>query len=64
LQGIASVQVLAIPMVGRLSASSSNPIPFMYARECARSGPSKTTLERGRGRLVAVLPFELMGAIY
>ena len=29
LQGIASVQVLAIPIVGRLSASSSNPIPFM-----------------------------------
>ena len=29
LQGIASVQVLAIPIVGRLSASSSKPIPFM-----------------------------------
>ena len=29
LQGIASVQVFAIPTVGRLSASSSKPIPFM-----------------------------------
>jgi hypothetical protein len=29
LQGIASIQVLATPIVGRLSASSSNPIPFM-----------------------------------
>ena len=29
LHGIASIQVFAMPMVGRLSASSSNPIPFM-----------------------------------
>ena len=29
LQGIASIQVLAIPTVGRRSASSSKPIPFM-----------------------------------
>ena len=29
LHGIASIQVLAIPTVGRLSASSSNPMPFM-----------------------------------
>jgi hypothetical protein len=29
LQGIASVQVLAIPIVGLLRASSSNPTPFM-----------------------------------
>ena len=29
LHGIASVQVLAIPIVGRLSASSSKPMPFM-----------------------------------
>src|SRR6187200_1908036 len=43
LQGIASVQVLAMPIVGLLSASSS-----------------KTTLERGRGRLVVAAPFELM----
>ncbi len=29
LQGIASIQVLAMPIVGRFSASSSKPIPFM-----------------------------------
>ena len=29
LQGIASIQVLAMPIVGRLRASSSNPMPFM-----------------------------------
>ena len=29
LHGIASIQVLAIPTVGRRSASSSKPIPFM-----------------------------------
>ena len=49
LHGIASIHVFAIPIVGRLSASSSNPIPFMYARAAARSGPSKTAAERGRG---------------
>jgi hypothetical protein len=29
LHGIASIQVLATPIVGRLRASSSKPIPFM-----------------------------------
>ena len=29
LHGIASIQVLAMPIVGRLSAASSNPMPFM-----------------------------------
>jgi hypothetical protein len=29
LQGIASIQVFAMPIVGRLSAASSKPIPFM-----------------------------------
>ena len=29
LHGIASIQVFAIPIVGLLSASSSNPMPFM-----------------------------------
>ena len=29
LHGIASIQVLAIPIVGRLRASSSKPMPFM-----------------------------------
>ena len=58
LQGIASIQVLAIPIVGRDSASSSKPIPFMYARAAARSGPSNTAAERGRGSAVAVSPFD------
>src|SRR5215211_982373 len=54
LHGMASIHVLATPMVGRRSASSSNPIPFMYARACARSGPSNTPAERGRGSSVFV----------
>src|SRR5215207_4394006 len=50
LQGIASIHVFAMPTVGRRSASSSKPIPFMYARAAARSGPSKTAADLGRGR--------------
>jgi hypothetical protein len=40
LHGIVSVQVLAMPTIGRRRASSSYPIPFRYARVGARSGPS------------------------
>ena len=48
LQGIVSVQVLAMPTIGRFRASSSNPMPFRYARACARSGPSRMTRLRLR----------------
>ena len=40
LQGPISGQVLATPMIGRLSAASSNPTAFSMARAGAREGPS------------------------
>ncbi len=39
LHGIVSIHVLATAMIGFASASSSNPMPFRYARAAARSGP-------------------------
>ena len=39
LQGIVSVQVLAMPTIGRWRSSSSKPMPFRYAR--AGRGPGR-----------------------
>ena len=56
LQGIVSVQVLAMPTIGRCSASSSKPMPFRYARAGARSGPSRMTRLRLRRSPLTALP--------
>ena len=40
LQGMVSVQVLAMPTIGRAMSASVSPMAFRYERAGARSGPS------------------------